>query len=784
MKNIAFLMRLVAVAIGFVLAGAVGFGQNVSISVPSNSVVGGANGGYIQVTVKLSSPAPAGGFFTVSFHSSNSNVLIPVDNAVFSPGQTTATGSVETEPVATLTNVTLTASAPSGSTSSTNIEVLPSTPLQIGNGGYPTVPDDQTLSLELFLNGPAPWTGLTVYPVSNSPLAVCGPCVITDHQTSGTFTVKIGDVRQNTPVTISAGSASLTLNVVPNSVSLSVPAPSFFAGTATTGTATLKYSVNGSFTASLASSSPAVTVPSTISFPAYSTQTTFPIAVSKTAKPGPVTITVTYEDGSSSASFVVVSTMLKGVTVAPTYIASGGVGTGTVTLSSTNPQAATVVNLSADQPFIELPATVTIPAGATSATFPVRVAAISGGDTATVTASEPGSSAFTGVMAGFNGIAPGTWSTYAGDAQNSGRSFSNNQAGNLGWSRSDIYGSLLYGPNGTLFVVTPPATGGTTFKITAVNPATGKSYWSELWPTSVASPQVVLDYGGSLLVPTTYGIALVNPSNGATKGVYDPSDGTMTYSSVLAGPSNRIYVVAQSWNGTYIGAVNIANDTFSWINPVAIGQGGAPTLGLASDYNDTIYAAAGKLYAFVGASGKTLWSASSPVAKCQYGGTPVVGHDGVVYAESDFSLPPYATGSQDFAAFSTSSGALEWHTSQKNNISTTILGWQGQVNSGFGDFQGSPSNPIGASVLLDWDLVQLNGDLICSDFEDQLGPGPDSAFVVGNYGFDGLNDTGTMPPLWQQLVPSSTGGMHTGAAMAPDGTLYVSTYGLLVQIKP
>jgi PQQ-like domain len=467
--------------------------------------------------------------------------------------------------------------------------------------------------------------------------------------------------------------------------------------------------------------------------------------------------------------------------VAPTSIPSGGAGTGTVTLTKTSSQTATVVDLSADQPFIEVPATVTVPAGATTATFPVKVGAISGGDTATLTASEPGSSVFTGVMAGFNGTAPSSWSTYAGDEQNSGRSFSNNQTGTLGWSRSDLSGnSLLYGPDGTLFVVTPPATGGTTFKITAVNPATGKSYWSELWPASSAQPQVVLDYGGSLLVPTTDGIAFVNPANGATKYVLDPSDGTMTYLSVLAGPANRIYVVAQSWTGTYVAAINIATDTFVWVQEV--GQGTAPTLGLAADYDDTIYVAACRLYAFVGATGKIRWSATSPITAGEFGGTPVVGHGGVVYAESVSARPALTQG--DLAAYSTATGALNWHIPNVDydatQVAQPVLGWQGQILTAFGSFQGSPSNPI--VLNLDYhqaNLVQLNGDWIGETFDFFVGAGQDdSELIVGNLGFNGTN------LLWQQVESTDTAVVATGVAMAPDGTIFISGNGLLFQLKP
>jgi len=780
MRKVACLLRGVALLAGFVLAGAMGFGQNVAyIQVFTTPIIGGANGGLIQTAVKLSAPAPAGGL-TLTIKSSNSSVIKP-GSTFFPEGASGQSPSLVTEPVAVTTSVTLTASISSGSSATTTVQVLAATP--IGVGGIPTSQEDnETVTLNLVLNGPAPSGGLTINPVSSSPLAVCGPCVIGALQTLGTFQVKLLDVKQSTPVTVSAGTGWFTFNILPNSISLALPTGPFVPGENTTGTATLAFPASGStITASVTSSSSAVTVPVTISFPNYYYQETFPIAISKTAKPGSVTITVTGPDGTSEETLQIVPTMLKAISVSPTAIPSGGSATATITLTNST-SLPTVVNLSADQPFLSVPSTVTVPAGATTAAFPVRAEAISSEDSATITAAEPGSSVFAGVTAGFNGTATGFWSTYGGDAQNSGRSASSNQTGALGWSRYDIYGSLLYGPTGTLFVVTPPVTDGTTFTITAVNPATGGTIWSDQWSALNSRPQVVLDAGGSLMVPTPTGIAYVNPSTGATKYVLDPSDGTMTYLSVLPGPADRIYVVAQSWTGTYVGAINIANDTFTWIQ--SVGQGSYPTLGLASDYNDTIYAAAGKLYAFSGASGKTLWSASSPFPDGQFGGTPAVGHGGVVYAELVYPLfPPNYDPAYSLAAFSTATGALAWTTGELTP-SKVVLGWQGQVLTRWHNFQGSPSNAFAPSEYFDEvSLVQGNGDWIgdASFIAGRYGPG---AFNIGNYGFNGTGDANVFTILWQQSIEAQIPGLTTGAAMAPDGTIFMSTSGILVQLKP
>jgi uncharacterized repeat protein (TIGR03803 family) len=105
---------------------------------------------------------------------------------------------------------------------------------------------------------------------------------------------------------------------------------------------------------------------------------------------------VTSEGGSSSSGTLYELTPNSGsgcgpsilsVTFSPASIPNGGSTTGTVTLSAAAPSGGSVVSLVSGYPYIETPATVTVPAGSSSATFTGTAQTfISSDSTATITA--------------------------------------------------------------------------------------------------------------------------------------------------------------------------------------------------------------------------------------------------------------------------------------------------------------------------------------------------------------------------------------------------------------
>jgi hypothetical protein len=123
----------------------------------------------------------------------------------------------------------------------------------------------------------------------------------------------------------------------------------------------------------------AATVPASVTVPANATAATFAIATSAVPAVTAVTITATYNAVAKTATLTVNPpagpAALAGVTMNPATMIFGSISTGTVTLTAAAPAGGAVVSLASSEwvSFV-LPASVTVPAGATFAQFPVTTA--------------------------------------------------------------------------------------------------------------------------------------------------------------------------------------------------------------------------------------------------------------------------------------------------------------------------------------------------------------------------------------------------------------------------
>ncbi|MBV9468241.1 MAG: hypothetical protein JOZ57_03290, partial [Abitibacteriaceae bacterium] len=205
--------------------------------------------------------------------------------------------------------------------------------------------------------------------------------------TSGTATVT---------VTNNDG-ASLSLSIAPNSFSEGAGA------NAATGTVTRNTATTLALTVNLSSNNTAkATVPATVDIPAGATSVTFPInAVDNAVADGPQTVVIAasaagFGTGSATATVTDNDTPTLGLSLSPTIFseAAGAKATmGTVTRNTPTTSALVVTLSSGNTTKGTVPATVTIPVGATSATFPIAAVdnAIADGPQSVVfTASAPG----------------------------------------------------------------------------------------------------------------------------------------------------------------------------------------------------------------------------------------------------------------------------------------------------------------------------------------------------------------------------------------------------------
>ncbi len=178
--------------------------------------------------------------------------------------------------------------------------------------------------------------------------------------------------------------------IVPSLTNLTVAPSSIAAGTQATGTVTLSSSApSGGLVVSLSSTNTsAATVSSSVTVPAGATSATFAISgnpsLSATAS---VTINATQGNATFSLPLKVVVLGLSGLSLSPATVSGGNFSTGTVTLSVAASGSGSIVNLSSDNLSAVVPASVTVPSGATTATFQVATTSVNTTTYATISAS-------------------------------------------------------------------------------------------------------------------------------------------------------------------------------------------------------------------------------------------------------------------------------------------------------------------------------------------------------------------------------------------------------------
>ena len=357
-----------------------------SVTVSPASVVGSQTA---TGTVTLNGLAVSGGT-SVALVSNTPNATVPASITV-AEGSKTATFSIGTLAVGAASAATITASL-AGFSQTTTLTV---TPAKLTNftlspttvvGGISSV---GTITLE----GPAP-TGGTVISLSSNSSSLSTPTSVTipAGKTTATFDIQTTQVNAITTGSIAAKlagtvlNASLTINPLAV-VSVTVSPSSVTGGLPSTGTITLNGPAGASgVTIKLSSSSiVVVTVPASLTIPPGESSVTFPISTSAVTTQQTTTIGVTFASATQSTTLIVVPLTLQSVSLSPSTITGGAMSTGTVTLNGPATASGLVVKLKSSSPSATLPATVSIAAGKTSATFTVKTTAVGSIKSLTIT---------------------------------------------------------------------------------------------------------------------------------------------------------------------------------------------------------------------------------------------------------------------------------------------------------------------------------------------------------------------------------------------------------------
>jgi hypothetical protein len=178
----------------------------------------------------------------------------------------------------------------------------------------------------------------------------------------------------------------------PTLASFSVNPSTVAGGTPATGTVTLPDPAPPEgLIVTLASEAPSLaSVPSSITIPAGATSESFTISTFTASTTSNVGLSATHADTTVFSSITVGPVAIATISVNPTSVVAGSSSTGTVTLNAAARGDGAVVFLSSSSSVATVPATVTVPAGAFSASFSIGTTSVTASTTAVIIGSYGG----------------------------------------------------------------------------------------------------------------------------------------------------------------------------------------------------------------------------------------------------------------------------------------------------------------------------------------------------------------------------------------------------------
>ena len=351
-------------------------------------------GNQVTGTVNISGPAPLGGSI-VRLASSSLSALVPT-SVTIPAGQMTATFAVATNLVSNDTSAVLSATVYGVRVKSTlsilGPKVTSVTVASTNVASAATTTGTVTLSTNAPVGGKVVTLSSSNAGVASVPVSVTVPA----GSNTATFTITAGTVAANTAVTITAttnsSSGTATVTITPPAAALSGITTNVAAatgGVAVTGTVTLtRAAPTGGAVIVLASSPTTVgTVPASVTVPAGATSVTFTITTRTVTAASTLTVTGTYLGVAKTASITVNPVRLVSIlTLNPTSVRGGTNSTGTVTLTGPATEAVVVTLTSGTTTVARVPASVTVPAGATTVTFTITTLTQTATRTSVITA--------------------------------------------------------------------------------------------------------------------------------------------------------------------------------------------------------------------------------------------------------------------------------------------------------------------------------------------------------------------------------------------------------------
>jgi hypothetical protein len=378
-----------------------------SLTLSPSTVAGGGNS-RANVMLVPGAVTPMGSK-QIAMSSSNTNAATVPSNAEMIAGMNNVFVQVLTNSGVTSTS-TSTIAASSGNRVSGTLTVTAGTPPVISSLviSPSTVMSGNGANGTITLSGPAPSGDATVNLTSSDSTVASVPATATvpQGQTQGVFSIYSGTVSTSKTATVTATystsskSATLTVNPQVNVAvsSLTLNPASVAGGASSTATVTLVSAAPSGGQAVNIGSSTIYANPSvvTLTIPAGQTSGTF--TVNTTSPPSTTTAQLSASSGGATVYANLTITAgtqapaLSSVTLNPTSVTGGSGSIGTVTLSAVATSGTAVSLSSSNTSAAKVPSSVTVAAGATSATFTVTTSKVYSNTSSTITATLNGAS--------------------------------------------------------------------------------------------------------------------------------------------------------------------------------------------------------------------------------------------------------------------------------------------------------------------------------------------------------------------------------------------------------
>ena len=353
-------------------------------------------GASATCTAALTQAAPTGGT-VVAVSSDNPALTVPASGTV-PAGATSMTFQATAGSVTASASAVVTATA--GGTSKTATVTVDSLPLLSSLSCSPTaVNAPGASSCSVVFTMAAPNGGLAVTLASdNAKVTVPASVSVATGQTTASFTANVAQISINATAKLSATHAGVsrtaTLSLVAPAVLSTVacsPSTISAGGTASCTVALTKAAPSGGYVVSVTSSKPdALSVPASVTVPNGVVSAVFQATAGSVASSQPVTITVAGSTALTTTVTVEPSAQLSALSCSPTTITTPGTSTCSVSLTSPAPSGGLALALSDNSQSLSAPSTVSVPAGATSASFEANASAVTSQTSAQITAAYNG----------------------------------------------------------------------------------------------------------------------------------------------------------------------------------------------------------------------------------------------------------------------------------------------------------------------------------------------------------------------------------------------------------